>query len=254
MDDARLSFAAASLRRARPSLLSAVLALAGLSCAPSSKVAHHPEIVQLGHVTLREKARPVDPATLATADFQALVDRMIRVMREAPGVGLAAPQLGVPLRVFVMEDRPELLARQTPLELAERERVAYPVKVWVNPEVVVVGERRATFFEGCLSVAGYAGVVERAHEVEIRGLDREGKPQTWRVRGWPARTIQHELDHIDGTVYVDRMHPTSFMEASAAKARFGGRPIVSILAELGLPTPVAAPPPQPTSVPEEPPP
>ncbi|MBM4360170.1 MAG: peptide deformylase [Deltaproteobacteria bacterium] len=217
-------------------------ALVNLSCAAPSKPAHHPEIVQVGHAVLRERAGAVDASAIATAEFQALIDRMIRVMREAPGVGLAAPQLGIPLRVFVMEDRADLLARQTPLELAERERIPFPVRVWVNPEVVVLGERRATFFEGCLSVAGYSGLVERAHEVELRGLDREGKTHTLRVKGWPARIVQHELDHLDGTVYVDRMQPRSFMEAAAAKPRFGGKPIASILAELGVapPAPGAA--------------
>jgi len=225
---------------AAPSLVLALLA----GCAPSPPATatrlHHPEIIQLGEPTLRRRASEVDPRRIRTPEFQALVDRLIRVMREAPGVGLAAPQLGVPLRVFVMEDREELLRKQTPLELAERERVAYPVRVWVNPEVSPIGERRATFFEGCLSVAGFAGVVERSHEVELRGLDQNGVPQTWRVRGWPARTAQHEQDHLDGTVYVDRMATRSFMRLEAARERFGGRPIAEILHEIGV-TPPAPP-------------
>jgi peptide deformylase len=216
-----------------------VVALLEGCAAPAPPVSphHHPEIGQVGEPTLRRRAAEVAPDDIRTTEFQALVDRLIRVMREAPGVGLAAPQLGVPLRVFVMEDREELMKKQTPLELAERERVAYPVRVWVNPEVRPIGERRATFFEGCLSVAGFAGVVERAHEVEIHGLDRHGAPQSWRVSGWPARTAQHEQDHLDGTVYVDRMATRTFMRLDAARARFAGRPIADVLGELGIALP-----------------
>lgn len=207
------------------------------ACGGAAPRPHHPEIVQLGNPTLRTKAHTVAPESIASPEFQALVDRMIRVMREAPGVGLAAPQLGIPLRVFVMEDRAEYLARQTKLEVEERGRVAYPVKVWINPEVTVHGSAQATFFEGCLSFAGFAAVVERPLEVEIRGLDRHGEPQLWRVTGWPARTIQHELDHLDGVVYVDRMHSRSLMELNAAKARFAGKRASAIIEELGLERP-----------------
>lgn len=194
----------------------------------------HPEVVQAGDPVLRAVARDVDVEEIQTPAFKALMERMIRVMRESPGVGLAAPQIGVPLRVFVLEDRREYLDSSAPLEVAERERVAFPVRVFVNPVLVPIGTRTATFFEGCLSVAGYAAVVERAHEVEVRGLDAEGQPQSWRVQGWPARILQHEFDHLDGTLYVDRMFTRSFMTSTAAKQRFAGRAGADVLRELGL--------------------
>jgi peptide deformylase len=97
-----------------------------------------------------------------------------------------------------------------------------------------VGEEKAGFFEGCLSVRGYMGWVERAAEVEVRGLDEHGQTQTWRVRGWPARILQHELDHLDGTLYVDRMLTRSFATIDHGKARYAGKSAVEVRALLGL--------------------
>ncbi len=157
---------------------------------------------------------------------------MVEAMRQAPGVGLAAPQLGVGLRVFVVEDRAELQTSLSDAERTERLRVPVPLRVFVNPSLRVVGDEQATFFEGCLSVNGYVGLVTRALEVEVTGLDEHGAPQTWRVRGWPARILQHEFDHLDGRVYIDRMHTRSFVTQAQAKARFAGRPIAEVLRAL----------------------
>ncbi|MFZ5439866.1 MAG: peptide deformylase [Myxococcota bacterium] len=191
-------------------------------------------IVQVGAPVLRSPAQDVPLEQLGTPEFQALVERMVDTMRKAPGVGLAAPQLGVPWRVLVLEDREELMATLTPEERAERERVPVPVRVFVNPTLTPIGDEKVTFFEGCLSVAGFAGLVERWREVEVRGLDEKGAPVTWRVKGWPARILQHEVDHLAGTLYVDRMMTRSFGTLPQVKARFGGKPIAQIRAELGL--------------------
>ncbi|MCA2978437.1 MAG: peptide deformylase [Myxococcaceae bacterium] len=194
-------------------------------------------IVQVGHPVLRERARDVTPEQLGTAEFRALLARMTEAMRQAPGVGLAAPQLGVSLRVFVLEDRAELQAALTPVERSERERVPLPLRVFVNPTLKPVGDERVTFFEGCLSVSGYAALVERWREVEVTGLDEAGAPVSWRARGWPARILQHEADHLDGVIYVDRMHPRSFGTLPQVKARFGGLPIAEVKRALGLEVP-----------------
>lgn len=185
-------------------------------------------IVQTGNPVLRERAKDVTPEQLATPDFQALIVRMTEAMRKAPGVGLAAPQLGVSLRVLVLEDRSELQASLTPQELEERERKPVPLRVFINPTLTPIGEERATFFEGCLSVSGYAALVERWKEVEVSGLDEKGQPQTWRVRGWPARILQHEVDHLEGTLYIDRMISRSFGTLPQVKALYGGKPIAEV--------------------------
>jgi peptide deformylase len=193
-----------------------------------------PAIVQTGAPVLRARAQEVPAERIGTPAFQELLARMVEAMRKAPGVGLAAPQLGVPWRVIVLEDREELIGRLTPAERAERGRVAFPVRVFVNPKLRLVDGEKASFFEGCLSVAGFAGLVERAAEVEVSGLDEHGAPQTWRVRGWPARILQHEVDHLDGTLYIDRMVTRSFATLEQVKALYGGKPITEVKRLLGL--------------------
>jgi peptide deformylase len=191
-------------------------------------------IVQAGAPVLRERAAEVAPERIASAEIQGLIARMIAAMRAVPGVGLAAPQLGVPLRVLVLEDTEERMARLTAEERGERERVVVPVRVFINPVLRAIGEERRTFFEGCLSVDGWAALVERYAEVEVSGLDERGQPQTMHVRGWPARILQHEVDHLDGTLYVDRMVSRSFSTGEQAKERFAGKPIAEILASFGV--------------------
>ncbi len=191
-------------------------------------------IVQTGAEVLRHRAEDVAPERIRTPEFQALLTRMIDTMRKAPGVGLAAPQIGVPLRVFVLEDPEEFISALTPVERSERERVPVPVRVIVNPELKPIGDEQVTFFEGCLSVAGFAALVPRYREVEITGLDEKAEPITWRVKGWPARILQHEFDHLNGTLYIDRMHSRSFGTSTQVKERFGGKPIAEVLRELGL--------------------
>ena len=126
------------------------------------------------------------------------------------------------------------MASLTLKEREERERLPVPVRVFINPTLTPIGEDKVTFFEGCLSVAGFAGLVERFHEVEVTGLDEKGQSQTWRVKGWPARILQHEVDHLAGTLYIDRMITRSFGTMAQVKARFAGKAIADIKLELGV--------------------
>jgi peptide deformylase len=191
-------------------------------------------IVQAGAPVLRGSAEEVPSERIATAEFQALIATMITTMRAAPGVGLAAPQLGVPLRVIVLEDRQELASVLSSEELRERERTPFDTRVFVNPILHSIGSERASFFEGCLSVGGYVGLVERSLEVEVSGLDSHGRPHTWRVRGWPARILQHEVDHLNGTLYIDRMYTRSFTTSEQARELYSGKSITEIRKLLGL--------------------
>ena len=191
-------------------------------------------IVPIGEPVLRARAAEVRAEEIATPKLQALFATMIATMREAPGVGLAAPQIGVPLRVIVLEDNDALMGRLTPAERRERGRAPFGVRVLVNPVLLPVGGERATFFEGCLSVSGYVGLVERHETVEVSGLDEHAQPVVWRVAGWPARILQHEVDHVDGTIYVDRMLTRSFATAAAASAQFGGKSIAEVRRLLGV--------------------
>jgi peptide deformylase len=192
-----------------------------------------PPIVHVGEPVLRARANDVAPDRIRTPELQTLFKTMIATMRAAPGVGLAAPQIDVPLRVIVLEDREELMSRLSPAERRERGRVPFDVRVVVNPALTPIGDDRATFFEGCLSVPGYAALVERHREVEVTGLDERAAPVRWRVSGWPARILQHEVDHVDGTVYVDRMITRSFATTEGASG-FAGKSIAEIKRLLGL--------------------
>ena len=183
------------------------------------------EIVQTGAPVLRARAMEVPVDRIRTPEFQQLLATMIATMRAAPGVGLAAPQIGIPWRVIVLEDGKEV---------EETSRVPFATRVFVNPVLTVIGTDTEVFFEGCLSVDGYAALVERHAEVEVSGLDEHATPTTWRVRGWPARILQHECDHIDGTIYIDRMMTRSFTTNEQVRAVYGGRPVAEIMTALKL--------------------
>ena len=168
-------------------------------------------IVQLGDPVLRARARDLDPARLADPKMKELIDAMRETMREAPGVGLAAPQIGLSMRLAVIEDRPANVEGLDPETRAERERAAVPFHVIVNPVLTVEDPAPAHFFEGCLSLSGYVAVVARALAVRVDCLDETGAPRVIHARGWYARILQHEIDHLDGVVYVDRMETRTFM-------------------------------------------
>jgi peptide deformylase len=193
-----------------------------------------PTIVQAGHPVLRTRAAKVAPDYLSTREFRALVDAMVAVMRAAPGVGLAAPQIGVGLQLIVLEDPEALMSRLTSAERAARGRTPVPLKVIVNPVLTARGSSRATFFEGCLSVQGYMALVERDLEVEVNGLDERGEPFAWQVSGWPARILQHEVDHLRGTLYVDRMLSRTFSCNDEVADRWFNRTVDEVRAALDV--------------------
>jgi peptide deformylase len=146
---------------------------------------------------------------LRSAEIQRLIELMRETMRDAPGVGLAAPQVGVPLQIAVIEDRADLLASMAPERLTERGRRPVPFHVIVNPKIALEGEP-LQFFEGCLSLAGYAALVPRAPRVRVECLNERGEPTTIAADGWYARILQHEIDHLAGTLYIDRMESRTF--------------------------------------------
>ena len=166
------------------------------------------KIVQVGDPVLREVAQPVKPDEIRSGKIQALLEWMRETMYDAPGVGLAAPQIGIGLQIAVIEDKAELLKKMPPAYLEERKRRAVPFQVLINPQVETSGEK-IDFFEGCLSFEGYSGLVSRHDEAKVTCLDHRGKEISFRAEGWHARIVQHEVDHLHGTVYVDRMHTRS---------------------------------------------
>ncbi len=130
-------------------------------------------------------------------------------MRDAPGVGLAAPQVGVSLQLAVIEDRAEYLKDIAEEELRIRDRRPVPFHVIVNPRIVRSEGNSPEFFEGCLSFAGFMALVPRANTVTIECLDEHAEPKVITAQGWYARILQHEIDHLNGRVYVDRMRTST---------------------------------------------
>jgi peptide deformylase len=191
-------------------------------------------IVAIGDPVLRHPAEPVDPAVIATAAFQRLIDQMRKTMIAAPGVGLAAPQVGLGVRLAVIEDSPERWVDLDPTTLEERERSKVAFTVLINPVIERVAEAGAvTFYEGCLSVPGYSGAVERARIVRLSALGADGEPFSAICSGWPARIVQHEVDHLDGRIYVDHV-ATRSLSTPENLAKWRGRPIAELAEELGF--------------------
>jgi len=161
------------------------------------------EIKTLPSAVLRRKARKV---TAFGPDLQALIDDMVETMRLAPGVGLAAPQVDVPLRVIVVE-------------FGSQEDEEAPKKLFtlVNPEITRPSEDMTVATEACLSIPGYVGDVERHEAITVKALNRFGKPQRVKAEGWLARIFQHEIDHLDGVLYIDRAEKVWKMEEADAQ-------------------------------------
>ncbi|KAF7814356.1 peptide deformylase 1A, chloroplastic/mitochondrial [Senna tora] len=169
-----------------------------------------PDIVKAGDPVLHEPAQEVNPSEISSERIQKIIDDMIKVMRKAPGVGLAAPQIGIPLRIIVLEDTKEYMSYATKEEIKAQERRPFDLLAIINPKLEKKSKRTALFFEGCLSVDGFRAAVERSLDVEVTGLDRYGEPIKVQASGWQARILQHECDHLDGTLYVDKMVPRTF--------------------------------------------
>ena len=148
------------------------------------------EIVTLPQTILRHKAHKVSDFGPA---FQTLVDDMIETMRQAPGVGLAAPQVAESIRLIVVEYGDE-----------ENEEIPPKLYVMANPEITRTSQDTLVGTEGCLSVPGVQGDVERFVSVTVKGLNRHGRPMTVKAKGWLARIFQHEIDHLDGVLFVER--------------------------------------------------
>lgn len=192
-------------------------------------------IVLCGDPVLRRAAAPVDPARLRGGDLAELIARMRATMEDAPGVGLAAPQIGEPLQLAVLADTPERWGQLTEEQLAARERTALPFTVLVNPGLSPAGGGGlVSFYEGCLSVPGLAGVVARHRSVRVDALDAQGVPFSTVLSGWPARIAQHEIDHLRGILYLDRVETRSLTTLENFATHWAGRPPGEAAAELGF--------------------
>jgi peptide deformylase len=171
------------------------------------------DIVQLDNPILRKKAHRV---TSFDPKLQTLIDDMVETMIAAPGVGLAAPQVNIPLRLAVVRLPDDDESKEEYGDDAGR------LFVLINPEVVKASKELVEGVEACLSIPGYVGTVDRHEALTIKGLDRYGKPIRVKAKGWLARVFQHEMDHLEGRLYIDIAKeiwkPTPEEEAAAEGA------------------------------------
>ena len=162
------------------------------------------KVARMGHPVLRARARPLEPGDIKSPRVQQLIDDMFETMQEYQGVGLAAPQVHESLRLFVagLPPRPR---DQEDEDEDEGEDDRVPLMALINPEIAIVGDDTADDWEGCLSIPEIRGRVTRAREIRVQAYDRRGRRIEINARGFTARVIQHETDHLDGVLFFDRM-------------------------------------------------
>lgn len=162
------------------------------------------KVARLGHPVLRKVAEPVKEKEIKTPEFQQFLDDMIETMHEYEGIGLAAPQVHRSVRVSVIE-----VHKSNP---RYPDKIEVDLHVFINPVLTALTDEKSAYWEGCLSIPGMRGLVARPNKVKVEYLDRNGKKQELTGDGFLATVLQHEFDHLDGKLYVDRLvDSTKFM-------------------------------------------
>lgn len=192
------------------------------------------QVGQAGDEVLRIQARELSREEILSHRTAELIEHMRETMRHAPGVGLAAPQVGISLQLAVIEDREEYHKKLTPQELSDRQRQPVPFHVVINPRIVSSKSTNLEFFEGCLSVAGYAAIVPRAQAVTVEYLNEFAERKRVHAVGWYARILQHEIDHLSGILYLDRMNARSFTTLENLERFWKDVPASEVQARLKL--------------------
>jgi peptide deformylase len=190
------------------------------------------KIVQTGEPVLRQSTRPLTAEEILGDEVQRLIRDMRDTMHDAPGVGLAAPQVGLPLQLAVIEDREDLMKALPPYEIQEKERRPVPFHVMINPQIISLGGEQVEFYEGCLSLVGFSAVVPRARAVRVEYLDEHGEHHSVEASGWYARILQHEIDHLQGALYIDRMHSRTFTSIDNWNRFWKGGPLQETSADI----------------------
>ncbi|KAM7396339.1 hypothetical protein PAMP_019384 [Pampus punctatissimus] len=175
---------------------------------PSPPYSH---VCQVGDPVLRSHAAAVDPSAIIGPEIQQVINTMVKVMRKLECVGLSAPQIGVPLRILALEYPQKMLEESSPASREVRGLSVQPLRIFVNPKLRVLDGQTVLFQEACESISGFSATVPRFRSVEVSGLNEKGEAIVWQASGWPARILQHEMDHLDGVLYIDRMDCKTFI-------------------------------------------
>lgn len=171
-------------------------------------------VCQVGDPVLRSQAAIVEPEAIQGPEVQKIIKTLVKVMRKLECVGLSAPQIGVPLRILALEYPKKMLEDSSQASIEARGLVAFPLKIFVNPQLRVLDGRTVVFQEACESICGYSASVPRYVSVEVTGLNEKAEPVTWQASGWPARILQHEMDHLNGVLYIDHMDCKTFINVN----------------------------------------
>lgn len=167
------------------------------------------KVRQIGDPILREQARPVELPTLIQPEFKSMVEEMISVMRRKNGGGISAPQIGVPLQVIAFEvtgyDLKMAMEKYGSKGVSKMQMTLCPLTVLINPKIKVTDPTQVTLRETCLSVEDYSALVPRVKEIKVEALSQEGQNIEMFANGWTARIILHEIDHLQGNLFVDSM-------------------------------------------------
>ncbi len=165
------------------------------------------KIARLGHPVLRQVAAPVDPKQITGAEIQRLIRDMLETMLEYKGVGLAAPQVHMPVRLVLAGGEEDAKGNTV-------------IRVLINPEIAVTNEEKEGMWEGCLSIPGMRGYVERPSGVEVKAYNEKGQRVTLSLEGFAAIVAQHECDHLDGVLFVDKLKDTRLFAFEDEAERF----------------------------------
>jgi len=156
------------------------------------------KIATAGAEVLRKEAEPVGPETILSDPVQRFIRDLKESLMDSGGVGLAAPQVFCSQRIVAVSIREGILE-------AEDQIASVPLEIWINPVFKKLSDKREINWEGCLSIPGYMGLVERPVQVDLEGYDEKGEKRQITASGFYARALQHEIDHLDGVLYIDRM-------------------------------------------------
>ncbi|KAL6446214.1 hypothetical protein ACFW04_001082 [Cataglyphis niger] len=187
-------------------------------------------VCQVGDPVLRGHAMKIEPEVIKLADFQKVITHLINIMRSYEACGMSGPQIGLPWQIFAIEYTEKHVKAIHEVVKKVHEVEIIPMTLFINPELKVIDHTPIILHEGCESIRGYSAAVPRAYEVEITALNASAEQFTWKGRGWSARIAQHEYDHLQGKLYIDKMDINTFQCTAWEKInKSGGKMHLSYL-------------------------
>jgi peptide deformylase len=192
------------------------------------------QIVHVGDPILRRKCRALSSEEIHSSEIQAFIKDLRHVDFGPTGCAFSAPQVGCAIRVVAIEQRPEAIASVPRDILAEQLSEPLPFHVLINPELTVEDSTQTEWFEGCLSIPNMRAAVRRALGVRVDALTEQAKPVTIHARGWYARILQHEIDHLDGVLFTDRMLPWSLMTVETRQRFWSNKRVSEVRTAMGI--------------------